>query len=230
MHAYTQLHLPPWSSSSFIFLPSDCIFGWPSAAVATSQYSLRVSTVAWCVKWWYKTSRASLVLEVSILDLTYSVMTPLRTSLSRLSLGSMTSKKSVSCFLRNSGTENCASVKVQQMKTQCNRCALFNVVLLSNMVVFTPVDWQLGPYLTCPHTARLCYCVQLTAWPMTMTHSTGSGSPPQPAQFVNRPLYVSMYRCVCYTLNRYISICEGSMYSRGTNSFSSYEGQIYIKT
>ena len=42
-------------------------------------------------------------------DLTSSVITPLRTSLNRLSLGSMTSKNSVSYFLRNSDAENCVA-------------------------------------------------------------------------------------------------------------------------
>ena len=42
-------------------------------------------------------------------DLTSSVITPLRTSLNRLSLGSMTSKISVSYFLRNSDAENCVA-------------------------------------------------------------------------------------------------------------------------
>ena len=41
-----------------------------------------------------------------MLDLTSSVMTPLRFSLSRLCLGSTTVKNSVSCFLRNSETES----------------------------------------------------------------------------------------------------------------------------
>ena len=42
-------------------------------------------------------------------DLTSTVITPLRTSLNRLNLGSTSSKNSVSYFLRNSEAENCVA-------------------------------------------------------------------------------------------------------------------------
>ena len=54
-------------------------------------------------------------------DLTSSVITPLRTSLNRLNLGSTTSKNSVSYFLRNSDAENCVAAVSPEMNTQCNR-------------------------------------------------------------------------------------------------------------
>ena len=85
------------------------MFGRPSAFMAMLQYSLRVCRLPWHFKWSYKNSSASSVLDSSMLDLTSSVMTPLRLSLSRLCLGLTHSKKSSSCFLRKVVTENGAA-------------------------------------------------------------------------------------------------------------------------
>ena len=51
-----------------------------------------------------------------MLDLTSSVMTPLRTSLRRLCLGLTTSKNSVSCFLRNPETERGAAALCKEIR------------------------------------------------------------------------------------------------------------------
>ena len=97
---------PLGGSASIIFFPSSCILGKPFAAMATSQYTLSVSTVAFFCKCSNRTYFASSSFALSMSVLTSDEITPLCFSFNRLSFGLTTSRNSSSYVSRNRKTEN----------------------------------------------------------------------------------------------------------------------------
>ena len=114
-HTHTmQTRTNPCSQSQFqltcsafsIFSPSSCILGKPFAAMATLQYSLRASTVAFFSRCSNRIYLASSSFALSMAVLTFGEITPLRLSFNRLCLALTTSRNGSSYVVRKCDAEN----------------------------------------------------------------------------------------------------------------------------
>ena len=113
---------PSGGSASIIFFPSSCILGKPFAAMATSQYTHSVSTVACLCKCSNRIYFASSSFALSMAVLTSDEITPLRISFLSLSFGLTTSRNSSSYVSRNRETENEAAGKA---KIKVHKCTMY---------------------------------------------------------------------------------------------------------
>ena len=113
---------PPGGSASIIFFPSSCILGKPFAAMATSQYTLSVSTVAFFCKCSNRVYFASSSFALSMSVLTSDEITPLCFSFNRLSFGLTTSRNSSSYVSRNRETEN--GEAAGKAKVKVHKCTM----------------------------------------------------------------------------------------------------------
>ena len=105
-HACSQSQFQLTCSAFSIFSPSSCILGKPFAAMATLQYSLRASTVAFFSRCSNRIYLASSSFALSMAVLTFGEITPLRLSFNRLCLALTTSRNVSSYVVRKCDAEN----------------------------------------------------------------------------------------------------------------------------